>query len=118
MSENYLYDLGYDIGAYTGDICSYLTDGVWRLPNAAEFNASRSASGSSRPIFVLHGYRNENGQYTAGNGGREGMHWSGTPGPAIDHAYCLRGNISGQTFLEDNIRQRGFSVRCVKIIHP
>jgi hypothetical protein len=36
-SEHFLYDQPFS--AYTGDICSYLTGGVWRIPTAAEFRS-------------------------------------------------------------------------------
>jgi hypothetical protein len=33
--ENFLYDLGVNLGAYTGDICNYIHP-YWRIPNATE----------------------------------------------------------------------------------
>jgi hypothetical protein len=43
-AENYLYE-NYDYASYLGDICSYLTNGAWRMPNANEFGTSSDYSG-------------------------------------------------------------------------
>jgi hypothetical protein len=40
---NYLYENS-DYENYLGDICSYLTDGAWRMPNADEFGSSSNYS--------------------------------------------------------------------------
>jgi hypothetical protein len=36
-AENYLYD-NPNYTSYIGDICSFLTNGMWRMPNVTEFN--------------------------------------------------------------------------------
>jgi hypothetical protein len=48
-TENYLYDLSNSTSyvAYKGDICTYLTDGSWRMPNASEFGSGSYSSKSS-----------------------------------------------------------------------
>jgi hypothetical protein len=109
-AENYLYNMGSAVfGSYTGDICSYLTGGDWRLPNAAEFgsfgadydrvfsdgpvpnnpagkgllgNAGvtyRSAYG--RVFFPATGERqSDNATGSVQNPGRIGWYWSGSAG--------------------------------------
>jgi hypothetical protein len=102
-TDNYLYDND-DFSNYKGDICSYLTGGVWRIPNGAEFGVDTdygpfitdervtvaNAAGTSQmykgrvynagPVFFpASGSRPQgNGGLTYYNYGGQGYYWSGS----------------------------------------
>jgi uncharacterized protein (TIGR02145 family) len=56
---NYLYN-NPNYTSYIGDICSYLTNGGWRIPNAAEFNGIIGNRTKNQGDFPVGGLGTEN----------------------------------------------------------
>jgi hypothetical protein len=134
-----LYDEGFT--AYTGDICSYLTDGVWRLPSASECGSLIAGSWvSGTASFDLEGtgaitsgrsfsspvtlrlpdggsYRHEwNGFYNPAQGAGYMYYMTGTSGYYLQSWYFTIGSTlyDKTAVVNDLPRERnGMPARCV-----
>jgi hypothetical protein len=139
---NYLYN-NPNFTSYVGDICSFLTNGTWRMPNAAEFNS-----------MIGGGYTVQGGGWNKGNvsgateGRRfitcgltfntvagsvffpstlafdiypssptnEGHYWTGTPnGSGKCYSMYIVNNIAQVVTSTLVSSGYGYSVRCIKI---
>jgi hypothetical protein len=143
-TNNYLYDMGSSVfSSYKGDICSYLTDGEWRLPNAYEFSSNsadydvdrilvpytedptgktlmgdmgatyRSAYGVV--FFPASGFYEHVTTYVTA-GGHYGMYWSGTSTGSYSQAYFLFTHPTNSRFRDIFTGMNGLSVRCIKTL--
>jgi hypothetical protein len=122
--------------SYRGDICSYLTNGAWRMPARTELeegsygSAFATLSGGStslkgviyttsyRPVFFpASGYIEM--QYAFRDLGKVGIYWSGSNylGNLSAHAlYIGDDGSSGGGRVDNNVMSaNGFPVRCIKI---
>jgi hypothetical protein len=140
--ENYLYNLGTSVfSSYTGDICSYLTDGSWRMPNKAEFgvpadyNPSTYTEGadpndptgkgslgsagvtyntaSGAVFFPASGYRGSTGQW-GGFVASNIMYWTGMGSWDNGYTFAFKSGAVSPHLLTNSDPRNGFLVRCVK----
>jgi hypothetical protein len=130
--EHYLYSQGFT--ASTGDICSYLTNGVWRMPRRVEFSnmdVSAVTSGTATGInaagtgtvtsgktaasafFPFSGSRGTNGDLESMLN-VDGYYWSSTPASASEAGF-LRVTSSYIGATGSFARSSFYSVRCIKI---
>jgi uncharacterized protein (TIGR02145 family) len=139
--DHYLYSQGFT--AYTGDICSYLTNGVWRMPRRAEFDSILTGSGglfdnggtatninaagtgtitsgytvgSPSAFFPLSGRRAAYGTWAnnSGDGTNIAGHYWSSSVYSETHAYSLLLASYNRTN-HDQHREEFYSIRCIKI---
>jgi hypothetical protein len=143
QDTHYLYELGSSVySSYTGDICSYLTEGVWRMPSAREFVGAIAGDyawnegsvstdavgkgiittgltyGSASLFFPASGYRTFITSELA-QVGESIFFWTGshaTPNEYYPYSYCMRhiSKLSVALNVVSDTRLLGFNVRCVK----
>jgi hypothetical protein len=136
---NYLYDHP-AFSTYKGDVCSFLTGGVWRMPNKDEIllavgtvawsivtaadpnNASGKGPGgvgirdlSGFVFFPVTGerYSDRGGTLTEANIGAAGFYWSGTS--SAYWAFRMSFRDSKIYPQEVNDIGHGHSIRCIKV---
>jgi hypothetical protein len=109
----YSAELGYAASSWTSYVGDSSVDtnifGTTIIPDAANRNITMKATGMK---FPASGYRHPSGGPLY-HVGQNGMYWSSSAF-SDDSGYCLSFNIAVNVGT-DNLRNRGFSVRCVLI---
>jgi uncharacterized protein (TIGR02145 family) len=140
-SENYLYNHP-AFSDYKGDICSYLTEGSWRMPNLDEFGSTSKynrnytsispsttsaadttsmgsagvtyATASGSVFFPASGTRIAGGNGSASSIGQQGYYWSGSSGSTANTCRFLYFSSGSLTMSSGTPNRQANPVRCVK----
>jgi uncharacterized protein (TIGR02145 family) len=127
-----------DFSDYTGDICSFLTGGSWRIPSLNEFGSlsnytlstgtfSINAAGTGMitrgwtynapsfgaVFFPASGSRGMGGESYVGISFNNARYWSGSS-YGEGHARTLSFGDNDIRFNNETYREEGVAVRCIK----
>jgi hypothetical protein len=142
MKENYLYE-NPNFNDHVGDICSYLTDGDWRLPNMDEFGvkadydvhatnpfsatdpSGRASMGSNgvtyhsafgTVFFPRSGMRHPQQNFSMQNVGGIGFYWSGSRSTTAKAIWVMQAYSAYMEMPTALVVHFNFSVRCIKAL--